>query len=116
MDSLLLFLISYIVLFILYFIFFYLYGLKKKSILNSMQVEFIKIKFEIKEKDLNPKSIGIIICFIDPLIISLSGTISSLPKWNYVLEILLGFVILVALIYSFYEILGRIIKRKVDKK
>ena len=101
--------------FILYLIFFYIIGLKKKSILNSMQVEFLSKRFNFKKKDFNPKKIGLIICFIDPLIISLTGTIVSLPKWNYILELLLGFVLLVALIYSFYEIIGRIIRRKVDK-
>ena len=101
--------------FILYFIIFYLIGLKRKSILNSMQVEFLIKRFNFRKKDFNPKKIGIIICLLDPLIISLTGTIVTLPKINYIFELLLGFVILMILIYSLYEILGRIIKRKVDK-
>ena len=116
MNSLLLFGVSYIVLFIIYLIFFYIRGLKKKSILNSMQVEFLLVRFNLKKKDFNSKKIGIIIMLLDPLIISLTGTIVSLPKWNYIVSLLVGFVILMALIFSFYEILGRIIKRKVDKK
>ena len=116
MDNLLLFGLSYIILFIIYLIFFYILGLKKKSILNSMQVEFLIKRFDLRKKDFNSKKIGIIICLLDPLIISLTGTIVTLPKWHYILELLLGFVILMILIYSFYEILGRIIKRKVDKK
>lgn len=116
MESILLFLISYVVLFIIYFIFFYLRGIKKNTILESLQVHFLKIRFELSNKDLNKKRIGLLITFIDPLIISLTGTIVSLPKWNYMIELLLGFVLLMAFIYSFYEIIGRIIKRKVDKK
>lgn len=116
MDNLLLFGISYIVLFILYLIFFYILGLKRKSILNSLEVQFLIKRFMFKKKDLKPKKIGIIICLLDPLIISLTGTIVSLPKWHYAIELLLGFIILMILIYSFYEILGRIIKRKVDRK
>ena len=115
-STILLFIISYLIIFIFYFIIFYLYGLKKKNILKSMQVEFLKVRFGFSNKDLKPKKIGLIICFIDPLIISLTGTIVTLPKWNYVLELLLGFVILMALIYSFYEILGRIMKVMVKKK
>ena len=115
-SSIIIFSMSYIVLFIIYIIFFYIFGLKKKRILDSLQVEFLKIRFGLSKKDLNPKKIGLIICFIDPLIISLTGTVVTLPKWNYVIELLLGFVLLMALIYSFYEILGRIIRRKVDKK
>lgn len=115
MDSIIIFGISYLLMFLIYLIFFYIRGLKKKSILNSMQVEFLLIRFQFKKKDLKPKKIGLIITFIDPLIISLTGTIVSLPKWNYIISLLIGFVLLIALIYSFYEILGRILKRKVDK-
>ena len=116
MESLILFIFSYFIFFIIYLIFFYIRGLKKKSILNSLQVEFLKVRFHFKNKELKPKKIGLIITFVDPLILSLTGTIVSLPKWHYVLQLILGFVILMVLIYSFYEILGRIIKRKVDKK
>lgn len=116
MDNLLLFCISYIIMFIIYLMFFYIIGLKNKNILNSIQVEFLIKRFNLKKKDLNSKKIGIIICLIDPLIISLTGTIVTLPKWHYILELLLGFLVLMIFIYSFYEILGRIIKRKVDRK
>ena len=68
-----------------------------------------------KNKDFNPKKIGLVICLLDPLIISLTGVIVTLPKWHYVFELMLGFVVLMILIYSFYEILGRILVRKVDK-
>ena len=115
-STIMLFIISYLIMFLIYLIFFYIIGLKKKRILNSVQVEFLKIRFGFKNSDFNPKIIGIIICLIDPLIISVTGTIVTLPKWNYILELLLGFVILMALIYSFYEILGRIIKVRVNKK
>jgi len=111
-ESLVVFLLSYIVLFIIYIIFFYLIGLKRKTILKSLQVEYLKIRFGFKSSDFNPKKIGFIICFIDPLIISLVGTIVSLPKWHYTIQLLLGFVLLFGFIYSFYEILGRILKRK----
>ena len=113
MNSVILFVISYVVLFILYFIFFFLLGIRKKNILDSIQVQFLKIRFGFKDKDLNSKKIGLLITLIDPLIISLTGTIVSLPNWNYIIELLLGFILLVGLIYSFYEILGRIIRRKV---
>ena len=115
MESLLLFGISYLILFVLYFIFFYLLGIKNKNILDSIQIEFFIKRFNLKKRDFNAKKIGIIICLLDPLIISLTGTIVSLPKWHYIIELLIGFILLLILIYSFYEIIGRIIKRKVDR-
>lgn len=90
--------------------------MKKKTIEKSIQFRYLNIRFKLKKKDLIPKKIGLIVCFLDPLIISLTGTIISMPKWHYTIELLLGFVLLMALIYSFYEILGRILKRKVIKK
>ena len=116
MESILTFIIAYILMFIIYFIFFYLKGKKHNSILNSIQVEFLKIRFQFKNKDLKQTKIGIIICFIDPLIISLTGTIVSGINMNFIIQILLGFVLLMALIFSFYEILGRIISKKINNK
>ena len=111
MHSLILFISSFVVLFLIYLIVFYIIGLKKKRILKSMQVEFLKKRFVFNDKDFNPKKIGLIICIIDPLIISLTGTIVTMPKWNYIYELLIGFVVLLGLIFSFYEIIGRIKKR-----
>lgn len=113
MESLFIFILSYIVLFIIYIIFFYLFGLKRKFILDSPQVKFLKIKYKINKKDLNQKKIGFIICLIDPFIISFTGTIISLPNWNYILEILLGFILLMIMIFICYSLLGKILKRKV---
>ena len=115
-ESLVLFIISYIVIFILYFIFFYLLGLKKKTLLNCIQIEFLRIKHNINPKNLKAKKIGIIICLIDTFIISITGVIVTLPKWNFIIQLLLGFVVLMALIYSCYEILGRILNRKRKEK
>ena len=74
------------------------------------------IRQQLKKKDINEKSIGIIICLLDSLIISISGTIATSIKANYVWQILIGFVLLMGLIFSLYEIVGRIIKRSVKKK
>ena len=114
-SAILLFLISYTILFILYYFIYYRKGLKKKSLFNSIQFEFLKVRFGFKKNELNQKKVGLIICFIDPLIISLSGTIVTLPKWSYAIALPIGFILLMALIYSFYEILGRILKA-VNKK
>ena len=115
-STIYLFLFTYLFFVIIYLIVFYIIGLKKNKILTSMQVEYLKGKFDLKNKDFNKKRIGLIISFLDPFIIALTGAIVTLPKWNYMLELLLGFVLLMCFIYSFYEILGRLIKRKVNKK
>ena len=116
MENLFIFLISFISIFLIYFFVFYLYGLKKKKIKNSMQVELILIRQQLKKKDINEKSIGIIICLLDSFIISTSGTIATSLNVNYIWQILIGFALLMGLIFSLYEMVGRIIKRRVNKK
>jgi len=115
MENLFIFLISFVSIFLIYFIVFYLYGLKKKKIKNSMQVELILVRQQLKKKDINEKSIGLIICLVDSLIISTSGTIATSLNLNYIWQILIGFALLMGLIFSLYEIVGRIIKRSVRK-
>ena len=116
MENLFTFLISFIGIFLIYFFVFYLYGLKKKKIKNSMQVELILVRQGLRKKDINEKSIGIIICLTDALIISISGTVATSLNINYIWQILIGFVLLIGFIFCLYEIVGRIIKRSVKKK
>ena len=116
MENLFIFIVSFVSLFLIYFFVFYLYGLKKKKIKNSMQVELLLVRQQLKKKDIDEKTIGIIICFVDPLIISTSGTIATSLNLNYVWQILIGFALLMGLIFSLYEIVGKIIKRKCMKK
>jgi len=71
---------------------------------------------QTEKKDINEKSIGIIISLIDSLIISTSGTIATSLNLNYVWQILIGFALLMGLIFSLYEIVARILKRKCMKK
>jgi len=116
MENLFMFLISFVGMFLIYFFVFYLYGLKKKKIKTSMQVELILLRSGLKKKDINEKSIGIIICLLDSFIISTSGTIATSLNLNYVWQILIGFALLMGLIFSLYEIVARILKRKCMKK
>ena len=115
MENLFIFIISFTVIFLIYFFVFYLYGLKKKKIKNSMQVQLILARTRLKKKDLNEKSVGIIICLLDAIIISTAGTIATAIHLNYVWQILIGFALLMGLIYSLYDIVGRILKRKCEK-
>ena len=115
MESLYIFIISFTAIFLIYFFVFYLRGLKKHTIKNSMQVRYILSKQNLKCESISEKSIGIIICLTDALIISASGTIASGINLGYFWQLLIGFAILMMLIYSIYEIIGRIIKRKCEK-
>ena len=115
MENLFLFTIVFTIVLLIYFFVFYLYGLKKKSIKSSLQVDLLLIKSNLKKKEINEKSIGIIICLLDSLIISISGTIATSINLNYIWQILIGFVLLMVFIYILYTITGKILKRSVRK-
>ena len=113
-ETLLTFLVAYILFFLLYFILVFLKSRKSNDVLNGVQATFLKIRFGFKNKDLKPKKLALLICFIDPLIIALTGAIVTSFKIHFILKVLIGFVLLMAFIFSFYEILGRIISKKIS--
>ena len=115
MENLFIFIIAFSTIFLIYFFIFYLYGLKKNKIKKSMQVQLILNQTGLKKKDLNEKTIGIIICLLDSIIISTAGTIATAINLNYLWQILIGFALLMGLIYSLYTIVGNILKRKWKK-
>ena len=112
-------LIFFIVVFILAFIVILLankYKLKKRKTKDIMELSYIKNKFKIDIKKLNIKKEIIIISILDSFIISFVATFISILKIHYIWQILIGFIILVALIYSIYELYGRHLKKKLQKE
>ena len=73
-------------------------------------------KFKLKkEKIINNKIFAVISC-INALIISVVSIVIIIIKINIILQLLIGFILLLALIYSMYEILGRtLLKKGYDK-
>lgn len=116
---------AYIVLFVILLIVFYigfkvvfLRRLKKEKYEKLTQVRYFSKKFKIKKQSLYNKKFCKSIALINSLIISFVGTIvmylDIVWKFNYFIELIVGFILLFLLLYSLYEIYGRQLKRKED--
>ncbi|HBA37510.1 MAG TPA: hypothetical protein DCY94_02175 [Firmicutes bacterium] len=91
---------------------------KKKETKNGIAIEikYLSNKFDLPLKRIDTKAIASIISMLDALIIA--GTLYLVVNItdSITLELCLGLIIVIALIYLTYEILGRILIWKGMKK
>lgn len=116
LNILLEFLISYIVVFILYWLLF----VRKKTKYNKNRVPveyyYLISLYRLDQKNINYKKFVYISALINTFIIVFTYMIISrlLNKW--ILQLLIGIVIIILLIIICYGILGRIYQKKGMKK
>ncbi len=111
-------LIIFIILFIIIFLFDYLLikktylkGKKKKN--NELvELSYLLIKFNLDKNKLNIKRVLITISLINAFIMSMVSVILLLFKMNYILKLLVAFIMLLLVIYSIYEIYGNYLIKK----
>lgn len=115
MEDLITFCIAFILIFTTYLIIYFI-KMKKKNLAQMTEVILLKKFFDLKDVKLKYKLLCFFIILINSIIISIAGTICTMIKMNYIWQILIGFVILVSLIYLFYNLLGIILKKKYAKE
>lgn len=90
----------------------YLKRKKKKKELNIVEIKYLNYRFNIKKERLLTSGFIFLIGLINALIITIVFAVIILLPWPTVLQLLVGFVLLLGLIYAIYEILGRILVKK----
>ncbi len=87
---------------------------KKKNKKNKELTEIVYLvsKFNLDKNKLPMPLLLFIISLINAFIISLVAVVVILSNTYVVLELLLGFILLFALIYAIYELLGRYLERR----
>lgn len=108
MEDLFLFIIVFIVFFII-FIIDYFVKKKKKQLRKFIGMELARVRRE------NYNIMGIVLSFVNAFIISVTGVLCTMVNMDKLWQILYGFVLLSALIYIFYSIIGNINDR-INKK
>ncbi len=111
--------IVFLVLFIVIFVFDYFfikrkYLKKKRKKKNNelMELSYLINKFNLNRDTLNLKRLLFCISLINAFIISLvSVTVLAIDTY-VILKFIIGFILLIALIYAIYELLGRFLERK----
>lgn len=101
MENLILFIIVFVVFFIIFIID---YFIKKK---NNQLRKFIGMELARVKKS-NYNVMGIILSFVNAFIISITGVLCTMVDMDKLWQIVYGFVLLTALIYIFYSIIGNI--------
>ncbi len=105
------FLVSYLIIFLLYSL---VINRKKKSYKDAtkqMDILYLVNKFKLNTKKTRYNTLKWITNIINPLIISITFIIVTNIK-SFILGIMIGFLVMMMLIYSIYEIIGRILKKK----
>lgn len=89
---------------------------KKDKAIEVVELNYLVTKFKLNKDKLNWKSLAFMIAFINSFIMALVVAILELVPGEYYIKLPVAFVLLFALIYSLYEIYGRILKSKEEKE
>ena len=84
----------------------------KKKKTTILEVRYLQAKYGLNKDNLYKTSIMLWIAFLNAIIISLVTTLISMINTKFIIQLLIGFVLLFVLIYAVYEIFGRALKRK----
>lgn len=105
---------SYLILFLIYV---FVINRKRKVYSDGkkyLEVNYIVNKFNLDMRKVKYNEIKWTLTFINPLIMSTTFVIVINIK-NTLLSLILGFIVMMMLIYSVYEIIGRFFKKRGEK-
>lgn len=86
---------------------------KKKNKNNELtEISYLIVKFKLDKNKLPIERLLVSISFINAFIIALVAVAVIFINIHIILQLLLGFILLMSLIYSIYEILGRYLVKK----
>ncbi len=89
---------------------------RPKKIKNISEIDYLTLRFKLDPKKLNLDKIIIFISIINAFIISLVSSIIMLIPLAIIWQMIIAFALLFGLIYALYEIYGRHLKHKEEKK
>lgn len=111
-------LILYIITFIFVYLVYIIFVIKRKKgierLPNSTEIRFLTQKFNLDKNKINIKEMGYVIGLANAFIITTTITI-VLTLDNFVLMLIVGFLILIPLIFIIYIIIGKYYQKKLNK-
>lgn len=113
--NIIMFFTSYIIFLLIYIL---LVNRKRKEYKEGKkqaEISYIINKFKLDMRVTKYNKLKWILTFINPFIISVTYIIVTNIE-SFVLGCLVGFITMLLLVYSSYEIIGRILKRKEERK
>jgi len=114
MKFVILFVVTFLVVYLLYLLTVILNKKKLNKFKNSNQVLYFIKKYKIKIDDSNVKLLANLVALSNAFIISIAITIVELVS-NFILKILVAFLIIMPLIFILYHIVGKIMLKRGNK-
>ena len=115
MENIYLFLITFVIIFIILLIN-HFYKKKNQKLELSKEFTFLKSKYKLTSKDYNKETLSLITVLVNSFIISITTSIITIIKLSYIWQLLIGFTILIILIYSVYGLIGKILIKRMATK
>lgn len=112
MGYLIYFSVIFIVVFLFYFLLLNRIKLKKKDFNKIGEINYLIKKFKLDPKKVDYNVTANVIALINAFIIAFTCVAISIVEMKLMWQLLIGFVLLFALIYSIYEIYGRVLIKK----
>ena len=115
MENLFVFGITFIIVYAVMLIIHYNKKFKKK-LASSRDINALIHKFKLNKKKLNYEALGLLLAFVNSLIIAVIVTVIGMINLHYVWLLAIAFVMMMSLIYISYASIGFYLKRKEVKK
>ena len=112
MDDLIMCLIIFVIVFLVRFGAYYFSKKKKKSKGIMMEMQYLINRFKLNKKLINTYRMAVILSLVDALIMALVLFLSVRITDNMIVQMLLGFILVIGFIILFNEIIGKILKKK----
>ena len=97
---------------VIYFLFINRRRLKKGNIKNMGEISYVTLKYRLDSKKINLKYILNITAICNAFIIAFVCVVLAAIPLGIMWQLLIGFVLMIALVYAIYEILGRHFEKK----
>ena len=114
MEDLFIFMITFVIVFIVYLIIYFVK--RKQGKLDKMkEFDILATKFNLKRKNINVNRLGLVFVLVNSLIISITGTVCTSIDLGVIWQLLIAFVLLMALIILCYGFIGKILQKRERK-
>lgn len=114
MKYIIMFVVSFLVVYLAYFLTVILNKKKLKKFETSNQALYFTKKYKIKVSDKNVKLLANLVALANAFIISTTLIIIELVS-NYILKVLVAFIVIVPLILVLYHIVGLVMLKRGNK-
>lgn len=86
--------------------------LTRKKSSDVMEISYLIAKFNLDKNKLKVKKMILVISLLNAFIIAFTSSLILSLNWFILIRMLLGFVLILALIYAVYELYGRYLVKK----